>query len=315
MKKITLIFLMLTCIGSSVFGQSENRIESRTEKHFNSDDIKALKLDNMFGNITITPSDGKTIDILVEISAEDTDNKRNREFLDAVKIDFSQNGNTLIIATAPFSKKISFWKSLKNFSIDYTIKMPAATNLSVISSFGDIKIAEISGTLDLNMHHGDIFIGNASSNHSKLDMHFGDLRIDAVNQLQLAMQHGDIKIGKANNIDMNVQFGDSKIDLLSGACNINSMHGNVTIKKLSSKLQSLAIDVQFSDLSIHDFADGHYAVDMNGDFLNYSWDKAWLVRSKNSGMNSHSFNLETPNGTGEATKISIKASHSDVNLN
>lgn len=308
MKKTSLAIFLFLFIGTIAFGQTENRIE----KQYNATEINTLKINNSFGDIKVTPYDGKTIDILIVISA-DSKNKNVKEFLDNIKIDASQYDNTVELTTKKVSKNFSF-KGVNNFSIDYTIKMPEKTNLAITNSFGDVKIDGISGTLQMNIQHGDVFIGHADSDQNKLDIQFGDLRIDAINALQLTIQHGDITIGKGNSLNMDVQFGDSKIDLLSGACAIKSMHGDVSIKKLSSKLQSLAIDVQFSDLSIDDFGDGHYKVDLSGDFMDYSWDKAWLVRSKNSGMTSHSFKLETPNGAGEATKISIKASHSDVDL-
>lgn len=309
MKRIAISIFLFLIIGGTAFGQTENRIE----KKYDATVINTVKINNSFGDIKITPYDGKTIDILIVISADDSKDKRVKEFLDNVKIDARQYGNTVELTTERVTKNISF-KSIDNFSIDYTIKMPEKTNLAINNSFGDVKIDGIGGTLDLNIQHGDVFIGHADSDQNKLDIQFGDLRIDAVNALQLNIQHGDITVGKGNNLIMDVQFGDSKIDLLSGACSIKSMHGDVSIKKLSSKLRSLAIDVQFSDVSLDDFGDGHYAIDLSGDFMDYSWDDAWLVRSKNSEMNSYSFKLETPNGAGEAKKITIKASHSDVDL-
>lgn len=309
MKKLTFTSLLVLLLANISLGQTENRIE----KKYNSGEITTVKINNSFGDIKVTPYDGTTIDILIVISADDSKDKRVQEFLDNVKINANQYGNTVELTTERATKNISF-KGIDNFSIDYTIKMPEKTNLAINNSFGDVRVNGITGTLDLKIQHGDVFIGHADSDQNKFDIQFGDLRIESINQLQLAIQHGDITIGKGNDLSINAQFGDSKIDLLSGSCSIESMHGDVSIDKLSTKLQSLYVDVQFSDVSIDDFGPSYYKIDLSGNFMDYSWDNDWLVRSKNVGINSASFSLETPNGTGNAKNITIKAMHSDVDL-
>ncbi len=309
MKNITLSLLLFLFVTATAYSQTENRIE----KQYDATIINTVKINNSFGDVKVTPYDGKTIDILVVISAKDSRNKNMQEFMDNIKIDVNEYDATIELTTNKSNKNFSF-KGIDSFRIDYTVKMPEKTNLSINNSFGDVKIDGISGTLNLTIQHGDVFVGHADSDQNEWNIQFGDLRIEAINNLDLKMQHGDITIGKGNNLKINAQFGDTKIDLLSGVCAIESKHGDVSIDELSSKLQSLDIGVQFSDLSIDDFGDGHYLVDLKGDFMDSSWDSSWLVRSTNSGMNSAAFTLETPNTARAAKKITIQASHSDVDL-
>lgn len=303
---LSIIFCVF-CLTTSA--QSENRVQ----KEYPASEIKTLKINNSFGEIKVSPSNGQTIDVLVVISAKDANDKRESDFLDNVVIRARQYGNTVELTTDNTDNGKS-WKKVGDFSIDYTVKMPEQTGLVINSSFGDVRLNGSSGLLDLTIQHGDCFIAHAESDQNTIDIQFGDLRIESINRLNLKSQHGDISIDKGNNLTMDVQFGDSEIDLLSGNCRIESQHGDVTIDALSGKLQSLIIDVQFSDVSIDDFGPGHYRVDLTGSFSDFSWDKDWLVRSKHKGNTQSSFTLDTGNGKGEPRKIEIKSSHGDIDL-
>lgn len=308
MKKVCLTLLSLWA-ATAIFAQQERTIS----KKMGTADIQTVNITNSFGNIHVTPYSGEIIDILVTIHS-DANSKESRSFIDNVRVDVQKSGSTVNLSTENLKLNSGFWRGVKSFRIDYSIKMPEAINLIIDNSFGDVKIDGISGKLSLKVQHGNVFIGKATAAGNSMDIQFGDIRIETINQLNLVCQHGDIRIGSARDLEMKVQFGDSKIDELSGHCRINSNHGDITIQKLAGDLRDLDFDIMFSDLDIGNLGSRSYVIKINGSFLDYSWDDAWNVRAKNSAMENHTFIIENRPKTEADGNINIEASHSGIAL-
>src|SRR5690554_318492 len=89
------ILIAVLFTGSLAFGQ----IEKRINKEFNNSEFTTLEIHNSFGDIIISPYSGSKIEVNITISVENIKGNEASEFLDNIKFDFVEKGNTLVITT------------------------------------------------------------------------------------------------------------------------------------------------------------------------------------------------------------------------
>ncbi|NEN24454.1 DUF4097 domain-containing protein [Cryomorpha ignava] len=309
MKYAFLAVIGLLFIHTAALAQNEKRVE----KEYSSSDFNSLKINNSFGDIEISPYSGSKIDILIVISANGSKGNDVSELINSVHFDFVENGRTLEITTRRDEKKLK-WKGVYEFSMNFKIKMPENVNIDIDNSFGDVRINGTTGVLKLKVQHGDCFVAYANGNENKMDISFGDVRIESMSRANLKIQHGDLRIEKIHDLSLDIQFGDIDIDLMSGTNTLNIAHGDLNIDDVSSKLKSLTIDVQFGDIEIEGLAKEDFEMMLTGTFSDFSWSSSWLVKAKTIGMNNSNYTVHTTADPMNPKKLQITASHSDVDL-
>lgn len=155
-----------------------------------------------------------------------------------------QNGNSIRIGY------ISDPELRRNISIDYTIVVPQATNLTAHSGSGDLKIDGIKGPLAARTGSGDLHISNLGS---RVEAHTGsgDLRLENVNGDVLARTgsgniqgdgvaggfdaetgSGDVTLRQTAAGEVRVRTGSGGVDLhgVHGMLNADTGSGDVTVE-------------------------------------------------------------------------------------
>ena len=309
MKYAFIVLLGWLFLNTAAFAQNEKRVE----KEYSSADFNSLKINNSFGDIEISPYSGTKIDILIVVSAKGSKSSNVAEFLNSVHFDFEENGKTLMITTRRDEKKVK-WNGIDDFSMNFKVKMPENMNIDIDNSFGDVRINGTAGALKLKVQHGDCFVAYANGTENKMDISFGDVRIEKMNKANLKIQHGDLKIEKMTDLTLDIQFGDISIDVISGDNNLKIAHSDLDIDDTSTEFRSLIIDTQFGDVDIEGLSKENVEITLVGSFADFSWSSGWFVKAKSTGMNNSNYTINTSSNLANPKKIQISASHSDVDL-
>ncbi len=279
---------------------------------FDANEATTLNLSNSFGDVNIEPYAGSKIEIEVTITIEPKNSKNLEEYFERITIEASETGNTVSVRTV--NNLNGGWK-VKNFDIDYDVKIPEGTNLKVKNSFGDVKIHGTDGTVELYVQHGDCFIAEAGDENNSIRVEFGDLRVKKMGVSEIDVQHGDVTLGKVGPLNLDLQFGDGTIEFLDGDSKIEIAHGDLDIEMISSKLSLLDIEAQFSDVEISGIGAGDFVIELEGSFCDFDFDSSWYKKKQIKDYNTEEYILYTRGETGGSTqKIVIEASHSDVDL-
>lgn len=310
MKKIYLILAVAIFSISQIQAQTEKTVN----KSFDVGNSGSLSIRNSFGDIDVESHDGDMIEVEITITVETKNNKDVQEYLEKIKIDVTESGNEVSLKTI---NNINGGNKVRKFSIDYDVQVPSGTDLKIRNTFGDLTIEDVDGHLDINVQHGDAFIGTSSytgDRVNELNVQFGDLKVEQIHISEINVQHGDFLIGSSHGGDVDLMFGEGSIGLLSGKVNIDVGHSDMDIDDLGKDIESILTKLQFSDFRIGGVSDGDFKLELEGNFTDFDWEGTYQVQSRDKGMNSESFILFSDEPSDNSKLIRIRGSHSDVNI-
>jgi DUF4097 and DUF4098 domain-containing protein YvlB len=249
--------------------------------------ILAVETDN--GDITVTAADVDDIEVEIIKKAWAESKAKAQTIAEGMEVDITQAEDQLTIAyqsTEPFGVI-----SLSNMpdTVSFNILVPAKTSLiltahhggevglngtsgsaEVRTSFGDVEVIDVKGSLTINNSNGDITIENVGVGSEAISMEtsFGDITITGLTggDVDIKTANGDIFITELNaNHDLSVkdQFGDVEVgDFSSETLKIENQNGRINIE--SGQVSGLLeISDGFGDVSVLQVAAGQYALKTN----------------------------------------------------
>ena len=309
MKTIyTLLAVVLLSIGT-LLGQTEKKVNNS----FNTGETGSLSIKNSFGDIDIESFDGDRIEVEVTITVETRNQKDVQKYLDRIRIDVSESGNDVSLRTI---NEMNGGNRVKEFSIDYDVKVPRKTSLEIRNTFGDLTIESSEGLINIDVQHGDASIGRVQEVENKqheLRVQFGDLKVDEISGADVRVQHGDFIIDKLYNGEIRLSFGEGNIEELAGRISLDIQHSEIEVDEILKELEDLDVQLQFSEFKASGFENSDYEFDMEGSFTDFDFRGDFSVKQRDKGMNSESYLMYSGSESG-AKKVRIRGSHSDVNI-
>jgi len=309
MKTIyTLLAVALLSIGT-LLGQTEKKVNNS----FNTGETGSLSIKNSFGDIDIESFDGDRIEVEVTITVETRNQKDVQKYLDRIRIDVSESGNDVSLRTI---NEMNGGNRVKEFSIDYDVKVPRKTSLEIRNTFGDLTIESSEGLINIDVQHGDASIGRVQEVENKqheLRVQFGDLKVDEISGADVRVQHGDFIIDKLYNGEIRLSFGEGNIEELAGRISLDIQHSEIEVDEILKELEDLDVQLQFSEFKASGFENSDYEFDMEGSFTDFDFRGDFSVKQRDKGMNSESYLMYSGSESG-AKKVRIRGSHSDVNI-
>ncbi|HBG87315.1 MAG TPA: hypothetical protein DEG09_03535 [Marinilabiliaceae bacterium] len=102
--------------------------------------------------------------------------------------------------------------SESNTRIDYSITLPARSNINIINKYGDVILPTLSGRVTVDLSNGN-FQAQRLSGHSELNLAFGNALINELNNGVLGLNFVELSLNRANSLTVN--GSSSKIDIKS----------------------------------------------------------------------------------------------------
>jgi len=319
-----IVSLAFTWTGTS-FELSKSVQESFTLKA-----DQKLEISNKYGQVDIKTWDKQEakFDILITIKARNE--KKAKEIIDQVNIDFSESGDK-VRAETTFGEDSNnnwswSWGDVTNVSyeINYTVYMPKNAYLSVANKYGKTMIPELNRDISLEIKYGDLEVADQTKNvnlqlgygeavfgnmnNFNCDIKYSEIVINNAADLKVDSKYSDHRYGKIQNLTLDSGYDDFVIESLSrlknsgkyddfkiGTANeilFDSKYSDIEIKNL---LDKGAFYTKYGDIEIGNL--GERASEVRFD-INYS---DFIVRKVNSGIQ---FDIEAdysdiilPNGT------------------
>jgi hypothetical protein len=287
MKKLSYksgMLLLLTAIFLS-FTLSAQEVTKEYHKEYKADKTTTLDVSNRYGDVVIQSWDKDQVVIDVKVTVDVPGRDRAERLLSMIDVQFTE-GTNLISAKTVIDDKFSFsgWGDNRRFRIDYTIKMPAVTNLTLANKYGNTDIDELAGLVNLDIKYGNLTAvkltrgnekpfskltlayGKGSINETGwLDVYVrycGSLEITKGQALLLDSRYSKLKIGETSSI-----VGESKYDnvdiekvnnfvLMSGYATVNvgalakklsfqGSYGSLSVEEIPAGFESIEVDVRY----------------------------------------------------------------------
>ncbi len=265
-----------------------------------------LKIDNQFGNVTVSTWDKEQITVDIEISARAATDEKAQNIMDRIEVHDKQDGHQISFKTDVNDVNNNNddhhrgEEGNRSFYIDYVIHMPAANALRIENSFGKTVVPDMSGLVNLTSKFGGLTAG-------KLD------QVEAID-----VEFGTVSIAEITNGKVDLKFDkQSKIGKISGNVKISSEFSHNVQFGVADDIEDLSVFESYS--GIHMVIDKSLSADIQvhtsfGNFHNES-DVNINEHKEDEGDYGPHFDKDYSGKAGDGkAKIKIKSSFGSVRL-
>jgi hypothetical protein len=256
-KPGTLLFISLLLLSYTLSAQE---VTKEFHKEYAAGANTTLDISNRYGDVVIQSWDKDQIVIDVKVTLEMPNREKAQKLISYIDVQFSE-GTNLISAKTVIDDRFNFtgWGSgSRKFSIDYNIKMPSATALTLANKYGNTDIDELHGLVNLDIKYGNLRAGKLTRGNvkpfSNLNLAYGKGSISETGWFDITLRYcGNLEITRSQALLLNSKYsklslgetssvvGESKYDNIR-IDDINNLvlengYTQVNIGKLNKKLE------------------------------------------------------------------------------
>lgn len=263
-------FILLFLISSTLSAQE---LTKEFHKEYTAG-TKTLEISNRYGDVIIQSWDKNQIVIDVKVIVEIPNRERAQRLLDLIDVQFSESDNAISAKTVIDDKfNFSGWGDSRRFSIDYNIKMPVGTDLTLTNKYGNTDIDELHGLVNLDIRYGNINAGKLTRGNikplSKLNLAYGKGTIDETGWLDLTERYvGSMEITKSKAILLDSKY--SKLTLGETSSMVGeSKYDNIRIENINN----LVLENGYTEVNIVELTK---KLTYNGSYGSFSIDRVTM---------------------------------------
>jgi hypothetical protein len=253
-------FLSLFLISSSLSAQE---VSKEFHKEFTAG-TKTLEINNKYGDIVIQSWNKDQIVIDVKVTVDMSNKEKAQRYLDDIDVQFSE-GVDVISAKTVIDDNFNFtgWGDSRKFSIDYNIKMPVGTDLTLANKYGNTDIDELHGLMDLDIKYGNLTARKLTRGNikplSSLSLAYGKGSIDEAGWLDLNERYvGKMEISKSQAILLDSRYSKITLGEISSIVG-ESRYDNIRIDNIKNLvLENGYTEVNIGELTKKLTYHGHY---------------------------------------------------------
>jgi len=245
-------WLLIIALLIGTFSLKAEEATKEFHKEYKAGANTTLDINNKYGDVVIQSWDKDQVVIDVKITVELPNQEKAQKLLSFIDVQFSE-GENLISAKTIIDDKFSFtgWGSdSKKFSIDYNIKMPASTALSLSNKYGNADINELNGLVNMDIKYGNLTAGKLTRGNVKplnnINIAYGKGTIDEAGWLDLTARYvGGFEIEKSQALLLDSKYSKLSIGETSSLVG-ESKYDNIRI----SKINNLILENGYCDVNV-----------------------------------------------------------------
>jgi hypothetical protein len=346
---LTLIFVSITL--------SAQEVTKEFHKEYTAGANTTLEINNKYGDIVIQSWDKDQIVIDVKVTVEMPNKEKAEKLLGYIDVQFNE-GNNRISAKTVIDDKFNFtgWGfNSKKFSIDYNIKMPAATALELSNRYGNTDIDQLSGLVDLDIKYGDLtagkltrgnvkplsslnlaygkgsideagwfdlnlrYVGNMEITSSKallVDSRYSKLTLGETSSMVGDCKYDNIRIDKINNMVLENGYTTVNIGTLSKKLDYKGSYGSFTIDDIPEGFESIDVETHYMGVKLGIDGSANYKLDARVSYGGLSYDED-NFKNQRRNIENNSKEIQGVVGKEESPSATVKvvASYGSVRLN
>lgn len=254
------IFILLILAGFSLQAKVQDEQVSKTlKKEYAVNTDTELKVNNKFGKVDIQNWDKDQLSIDVLIKVKHRNKEKAQEMLDYITVEFSKEGN-VILAETDINRKIDNSgfifnfddESAKDYSIDYTIMMPAYLNIDISNKFGDVFINEVTGLALIDVKYGNLKANKIVRNkkpYSTVELAYSEGIIEECSWLKLDLSYSELEMDKSQALIVMSKFSELYVENVNSVV-AESKFGNIEINSVANFVTTSSYtDFKFNEVS------------------------------------------------------------------
>jgi hypothetical protein len=241
MKKLNYKPGMLLLLAASVlsFTLSAQEVTKKFHKEYKADKNTTLDIYNKYGDVSVESWDKDQVVIDVIVTVDVSGKERAEKLLGMINVEFTE-GTNLITAKTVIDDSFNFsgWNSGRKFSIDYNIKMPKLTSLTLANRYGNTDIDVLDGLVNLDIKYGSLSADKLGRGNekpvSRIAISYGKGSIDEAGWLDIYSRYTTpFEIGKSQALLIDSRYSKFKIGAASSIVS-ESKYDTYSIEELKN---------------------------------------------------------------------------------
>ncbi len=236
-------------------------VKEKTKNYTKSYPVDAndkIKFSNQYGKITVTTWDKHEVKVDVQIKADANDDDEAQKLLDGVQINDSKAGDQISFKTEIAHTNNGTWKlfswngdKVRKLEVNYTVYMPAKTELDVEQSYGAIILPDLDGKVTIRSSYSNVSAQNLSNIANEIRGSYGSLKVVNLNGGNVNFSYGNVNMDECNNLKADLSYGSFKLGKLTGAADLDlSYEGGFKIGEMANSFKRLNINSSYSRVSL-----------------------------------------------------------------
>ena len=328
-------------------------VEKKYSKEYNATGKDLLSISNRYGEVVVQSWDGNTVSIEVIVTVEHPSQDKAEKYLEMIEVLFSDNDNT-IEARTEIDKNFSFkGGGDRSFSIDYLVKMPAALNLGLENKYGNVKVGDLSGHVDIAVKYGSLFVGKLTrgkgeplnsvsiaygkgeiveagwleltlryvgsmnltrANAVVLDSKYSKVSIEEASSIVSETKYDNIVIGTITNFVAEGGYTGFDLGVVKGKLDISTGYGSIKVEKVMKGFEAVDIEAKYCQVRLGMDSEASYKLDVETSYGGISFDEDRADISKRIYENNHKSIEAVVGDKGTTSAIRIDTSYGSVKV-
>jgi DUF4097 and DUF4098 domain-containing protein YvlB len=211
---------------------AENGMEGTFERTFNVNGPVELEVTTGSGDVHIAPGVDGRVEIRGRIHAHGWSREDSQDKLAAIEANPPLSQESNLIRVGGVGERSS------GVSIDYTIEVPAKTELHSVAGSGDVTVRGIDGPATFTAGSGNVTVSDIGNDVQAL-AGSGDVRISSIQgQVQVTTGSGDIEVHSAKGaLHIHTGSGDVKMDDPGDEAVADTGSGDVDVRSARADLR------------------------------------------------------------------------------
>lgn len=295
-------------------------------KSYTLDASDKIKLSNQYGKIVINTWDKQQVKVDVQIKAAATDEAEAQKLLDGVQINDSKNGDEVSFRTEIIHNGSAGgwgWSGTRahKIEINYTVYMPAKTDLNVGDSYGAITLPNLDGKVTISSSYGSLLAQNLTNPSVNVQGSYASLKIGSINSGHLNCSYTSVDVNECNNLNADISYGAFKLGGLKGSALLNLSYASCNIAEIAGTFKKLNISSTYAGVSLGVADNNNFGFDITTTLGGFSYknnDKVTITAKTPADGSGHYSSTKNYKGyfgkDGTDAKINISSTYGGVSF-
>ncbi|MEM1327513.1 MAG: hypothetical protein AAGI23_16245 [Bacteroidota bacterium] len=236
------LYVLVVLLFSLTYLQAQ-KAEKNLSKTFPINADGTTSLENKYGSMNIEVWDRNEVKIEVTVEAKANNDRKVRQILDGIDVDFS-NGSDYVSAETDFNLK-----GINNasYTVTYEVHMPATNELKASMKYGNLKLGKLIGSADIEVKYGTFQIESIGDNSTIEVAYSGaDCTLAEAKDLMVEASYSRVHIYNARDIKMESKYCQGMEIENARRVTLDSKYDRYTI----GEVERLAVETEYSNYTI-----------------------------------------------------------------
>ncbi|MGD1844344.1 MAG: hypothetical protein ACFB10_03010 [Salibacteraceae bacterium] len=281
--KALVLLLASWCLLASAQAQmlEESRSFTRT---YRVDRNVTVDVSNKYGKIHFINWNKDSVKVEVDVTISARHLEKLERLKGSIDFDFTQSTSYVTLHTLIKDTKNPFISDLESIfsqgtsvEINYRIYLPGMANLQVENKYGDVFCDKVSGDAYINLAHGDLRASDFDGRDTRLQIRFGNARINHLRNGRLDLQYvenfnlkkagelnitsksSNVYIDQADELRLNSKRDEyhlQKVEKIKGDCGAS----NIMIEEVEKEI---VLEMKYGLLEVEGFANNFFYLNLD----------------------------------------------------